>query len=201
VGRLRHGNVVGGTGAATATVNGADASRRGVCSCLLLLPADVDGTLIHSGVQCTHTDARPGSTCLPQALKCWVPPAALQLLADGLPCPRHPSLVAAMQLALCAPPLPAVGQRANFLHKQSFIAAFKQVFDLDTDIDVVKHHGRWGHHSGKRKPSASPAQSLTVPKPPKACSQPKLGATAWPSAAQRCPAEELSSRVAHCLLY
>lgn len=35
----------------------------------------------------------------------------------------------------------SVGQRANFLHKQSFIAAFKQVFNLDTNIDVVKHHG------------------------------------------------------------
>ncbi|EFN54995.1 hypothetical protein CHLNCDRAFT_134806 [Chlorella variabilis] len=35
----------------------------------------------------------------------------------------------------------SVGQRANFLHKQAFSAAFKQVFELDTHIDVVKHHG------------------------------------------------------------
>ncbi|KAL4452286.1 hypothetical protein ABPG75_007948 [Micractinium tetrahymenae] len=35
----------------------------------------------------------------------------------------------------------SVGQRANFLHKQAFTAAFKQVFDLDTNIDVIKHHG------------------------------------------------------------
>ncbi|PSC72331.1 haloacid dehalogenase [Micractinium conductrix] len=35
----------------------------------------------------------------------------------------------------------SVGQRANFLHKQAFTAAFKKVFDLDTHIDVVKHHG------------------------------------------------------------
>ena len=35
----------------------------------------------------------------------------------------------------------AVGARANYLHKQSFIAAFKNVFGIDTDIDVVKHHG------------------------------------------------------------
>ena len=152
--------------------------------------------------------------CAVQAHRC---PAWQHLLASGTEMLGSARSTAALGRWLALPPppfsrrchasgpvcspLPAVGQRANFLHKQSFIAAFKQVFDLDTDIDVVKHHGRWGHHSGKRKPSASPAQSLTVPKPPKACSQPKLGATAWPSAAQRCPAEELSSRVAHCLLY
>lgn len=36
----------------------------------------------------------------------------------------------------------SVGQRANFLHKQAFTAAFAKVFDIDTNIDVVKHHGR-----------------------------------------------------------
>lgn len=35
----------------------------------------------------------------------------------------------------------SVGEHANKLHKDAFAAAFKAVFDLDTNVDVIKHHG------------------------------------------------------------
>ena len=35
----------------------------------------------------------------------------------------------------------AVGVRANKLHKDAFAHAMRVVFDLDTNIDVIKHHG------------------------------------------------------------
>lgn len=35
----------------------------------------------------------------------------------------------------------SVGQDANKLHKEAFSAALKEIFDLDTTIDVVPHHG------------------------------------------------------------
>ncbi|PRW57041.1 haloacid dehalogenase [Chlorella sorokiniana] len=35
----------------------------------------------------------------------------------------------------------SVGPKSNYLHKAAFTAAFKEVFGLDTHIDVVKHHG------------------------------------------------------------
>jgi phosphoglycolate phosphatase len=35
----------------------------------------------------------------------------------------------------------SVGTTANKLHKEAFAAAFRQVFDIDTTIDVVPHHG------------------------------------------------------------
>ena len=35
----------------------------------------------------------------------------------------------------------SVGDHANRLHKEAFTAAFKQVFNLDTSIDVIQHHG------------------------------------------------------------
>lgn len=35
----------------------------------------------------------------------------------------------------------SVGENANRLHKEAFAAAFREVFDLDTTIDVVPHHG------------------------------------------------------------
>lgn len=33
------------------------------------------------------------------------------------------------------------GEQANHLHREAFSAAFKQVFGLDTTIDVIPHHG------------------------------------------------------------
>lgn len=33
------------------------------------------------------------------------------------------------------------GAGANKLHKRAFSAAFKDVFDIDTDIDIIQHHG------------------------------------------------------------
>ena len=35
----------------------------------------------------------------------------------------------------------SVGDHANKLHKQAFIHGFSEAFGLDTNIDVVKHHG------------------------------------------------------------
>lgn len=35
----------------------------------------------------------------------------------------------------------SVGPTANKLHKEAFAAAFRQLFDIDTTIDVVPHHG------------------------------------------------------------
>lgn len=35
----------------------------------------------------------------------------------------------------------SVGNDANKLHKEAFSAAFKEVFDLNTTIDVIPHHG------------------------------------------------------------
>lgn len=35
----------------------------------------------------------------------------------------------------------SVGNNANRLHREAFSAAFKEVFGLDTHIDVVHHHG------------------------------------------------------------
>ena len=35
----------------------------------------------------------------------------------------------------------AVGESANKLHKDAFAHAMRVVFDLDTNIDVIKHHG------------------------------------------------------------
>jgi hypothetical protein len=35
----------------------------------------------------------------------------------------------------------SIGQKSNQLHRQSFAHAFKTVFDADTHIDVVQHHG------------------------------------------------------------
>jgi phosphoglycolate phosphatase len=35
----------------------------------------------------------------------------------------------------------SVGKESNALHKEAFQAAFKDVFGIDTHIDVVKHHG------------------------------------------------------------
>eukprot|EP00892_Ulva_mutabilis_P003181 jgi/Ulvmu1/12864/UM098_0049.1 len=35
----------------------------------------------------------------------------------------------------------SVGTESNKLHKEAFAEAFKQIFDIDTHIDVIKHHG------------------------------------------------------------
>ena len=35
----------------------------------------------------------------------------------------------------------SVGTDSNTLHKEAFTEAFKQVFDIDTHIDIIKHHG------------------------------------------------------------
>lgn len=35
----------------------------------------------------------------------------------------------------------SAGQGSNALHRESFAAAFKEVFGLDTNIDTVQHHG------------------------------------------------------------
>ena len=35
----------------------------------------------------------------------------------------------------------SVGPDANKLHKEAFAQAFKQVYGIDTHIDVVQHHG------------------------------------------------------------
>lgn len=35
----------------------------------------------------------------------------------------------------------SIGARANQLHREAFTAAFKQVFGIDTTIDVIPHHG------------------------------------------------------------
>jgi len=35
----------------------------------------------------------------------------------------------------------SVGEKANQLHKQAFSHCFRAVFGVDTDIDVVQHHG------------------------------------------------------------
>jgi hypothetical protein len=35
----------------------------------------------------------------------------------------------------------SIGKEANKLHKECFTAGFKEVFGLDTNIDVVEHHG------------------------------------------------------------
>lgn len=35
----------------------------------------------------------------------------------------------------------SIGKEANRLHKECFTAGFKEVFGLDTNIDVVEHHG------------------------------------------------------------
>lgn len=35
----------------------------------------------------------------------------------------------------------SVGENSNALHKEAFTAAYKQVFGIDTHIDVIKHHG------------------------------------------------------------
>lgn len=35
----------------------------------------------------------------------------------------------------------SLGENANKLHKEAFAEAFKQVFGLDTTIDVIEHHG------------------------------------------------------------
>ena len=35
----------------------------------------------------------------------------------------------------------SVGDDANKFHKDAFAWGFKKVFDLDTHIDVIKHHG------------------------------------------------------------
>jgi len=35
----------------------------------------------------------------------------------------------------------SVGPTANKLHKEAFAAAFRQVFDIETTIDVIPHHG------------------------------------------------------------
>jgi hypothetical protein len=38
----------------------------------------------------------------------------------------------------------SVGKEANRLHKECFTAGFKEVYGLDTNIDVVEHHGSTG---------------------------------------------------------
>lgn len=35
----------------------------------------------------------------------------------------------------------STGKNANQLHRDAFASAFKQVFGLDTTIDVIPHHG------------------------------------------------------------
>lgn len=35
----------------------------------------------------------------------------------------------------------SVGADSNMLHKEAFSEAFKKVFDIDTHIDIIKHHG------------------------------------------------------------
>lgn len=35
----------------------------------------------------------------------------------------------------------SVGDKANSLHKESFSVAFREVFGIDTHIDVLQHHG------------------------------------------------------------
>ena len=38
----------------------------------------------------------------------------------------------------------ATSQKANFLHKMAFAHGLRQCFDLDTNVDVIKHHGMTG---------------------------------------------------------
>lgn len=35
----------------------------------------------------------------------------------------------------------SVGDQSNKIHKTAFAAAFREVFGIDTHIDIVKHHG------------------------------------------------------------
>lgn len=35
----------------------------------------------------------------------------------------------------------SIGKDANKLHKECFSAGFKEVFGLDTHIDIIPHHG------------------------------------------------------------
>jgi phosphoglycolate phosphatase len=35
----------------------------------------------------------------------------------------------------------STGEQSNKLHKLAFAHAFKEIFDIDTNIDVIKHHG------------------------------------------------------------
>jgi hypothetical protein len=35
----------------------------------------------------------------------------------------------------------SIGKDANKLHKECFTAGFKEVFGLDTHIDIIPHHG------------------------------------------------------------
>lgn len=35
----------------------------------------------------------------------------------------------------------STGATSNFLHKAAFTYGFQRVFDIDTHIDVIKHHG------------------------------------------------------------
>ena len=34
-----------------------------------------------------------------------------------------------------------MGDNANKLHKQAFIHAWKEVYGIDTHVDVIQHHG------------------------------------------------------------
>jgi hypothetical protein len=55
----------------------------------------------------------------------------------GAPAPRTPPPAADVDGTL----IHSAGPRANRLHKEAFSAAFAEVFEIDTNIDVVPHHG------------------------------------------------------------
>lgn len=71
---------------------------------------------------------------------------AQQLLRHALHLPNattHP-LLAPTHADVDGTLLHSVGKEANRLHKECFSAGFKEVFGLDTNIDVVAHHGSTG---------------------------------------------------------
>lgn len=55
-------------------------------------------------------------------------------LCHMYPCPSTPADVDGTLIH-------SIGKEANKLHKECFTAGFKEVFVLDTNIDVVEHHG------------------------------------------------------------
>ena len=38
----------------------------------------------------------------------------------------------------------STSKKSNFLHKQAFAHGLRVCFDLDTNVDVIKHHGMTG---------------------------------------------------------
>jgi hypothetical protein len=108
-------------------------------SCFLLQFANVDGTLIHSigkdanklHKECftagfnkvfdwSHACSLPKYRC--SVMLSFVPFSAACADVDG-------TLIH------------SIGKDANKLHKECFTAGFKEVFGLDTHIDIIPHHG------------------------------------------------------------